>query len=53
MLWGDHGWKLVEHNAWCKHSNFENDTNAPLIIRAPGRKAAGGATKALVEFVDI
>ena len=53
VLWGDHGWKLGEHNAWCKHSNFENDANAPLIIRAPGQKSPGGKTKALVEFVDI
>ncbi len=53
VLWGDHGWKLGEHNAWCKHSNFENDANAPLIIRAPGQKSPGGKTQALVEFVDI
>lgn len=53
VLWGDHGWKLGEHNAWCKHTNFENDTRAPLIIRAPGQKAPGGQTAALVEFVDI
>ncbi len=53
VLWGDHGWKLGEHNAWCKHTNFENDAHAPLIIRAPGQKSAGGSTRALVEFVDI
>jgi iduronate 2-sulfatase len=53
VLWGDHGWKLGEHNSWCKHTNFENDANAPLIIRAPGQKSPGGKTRALVEFVDI
>jgi arylsulfatase A-like enzyme len=53
VLWGDHGWKLGEHASWCKHSNMENDTNAPLIIAAPGAKAAGQSTRALVEFVDI
>jgi iduronate 2-sulfatase len=53
VLWGDHGWKLGEHNAWCKHTNFENDAHAPLIIRAPGQKSPGGKTRALVEFVDI
>jgi arylsulfatase A-like enzyme len=53
VLWGDHGWKLGEHNAWCKHSNFENDAHAPLIIRAPGQRAPGGKSQALVEFVDI
>jgi iduronate 2-sulfatase len=53
VLWGDHGWKLGEHAGWCKHSNVENDTNAPLILAAPGAKAAGQSTRALVEFVDI
>ncbi|AKC83659.1 iduronate sulfatase [Verrucomicrobia bacterium IMCC26134] len=53
ILWGDHGWKLGEHNAWCKHSNAENDTNSPLILSAPGMKTPGTRTKALVEFVDI
>jgi arylsulfatase A-like enzyme len=53
VLWGDHGWKLGEHASWCKHSNVENDTNAPLILAAPGAKAAGQSTSALVEFVDI
>ncbi len=53
ILWGDHGWKLGEHDAWCKHSNCENDTNAPLIISVPGMKNAGGRTDGLVEFVDI
>src|SRR4029079_16307684 len=36
VLWGDHGWKLGEHDAWCKHTNVELDTNAPLIVAAPG-----------------
>jgi iduronate 2-sulfatase len=53
VLWGDHGWKLGEHASWCKHSNMENDTNAPLIFAAPGAKAAGQTTSALVEFVDV
>lgn len=53
VLWGDHGWKLGEHGSWCKHSNVENDTNAPLLMAAPGMKAAGKRTRALVEFVDI
>ncbi len=53
VLWGDHGWKLGEHKAWGKHSNVENDVNAPLILSAPGMKAAGTHSDALVEFVDI
>lgn len=53
VLWGDHGWKLGEHGAWCKHTNFENDTHALLICSAPGKKAAGRHSPALVEFVDV
>ncbi|MBN8731163.1 MAG: sulfatase [Acidobacteria bacterium] len=53
VLWGDHGWKLNDYGAWCKHTNFEIDTHAPLLLRAPGRKLGGRSTPALVEFVDI
>ncbi|MFM8532692.1 MAG: sulfatase [Acidimicrobiia bacterium] len=53
ILWGAHGWKLGEHDAWCKHSNVELDTNAPLIISVPGMKNPGRRTDALVEFVDV
>jgi iduronate 2-sulfatase len=53
VLWGDHGWKLGEHGAWCKHTNVENDTNAPLLIAAPGLNTAGKSTESLVEFVDV
>ncbi|MCU0913490.1 MAG: sulfatase [Planctomycetes bacterium] len=53
VFWGDHGWKLGEHGAWCKHSNVENDTRAPLLCSAPGQKAGGRHAPGLVEFVDI
>ena len=53
ILWGDHGWKLGEHDAWCKHSTVENDTHAPLIIATPKMASAGKYANALVEFVDI
>ena len=53
VLWGDHGWKLGEHNSWCKQSNYEIDARVPLIIRAPGAKGNGQASDALVEFVDV
>ena len=53
ILWGDHGWKLGEHDRWSKHSNVENDVHAPLIISVPGMKAVGKRTDALVEFVDM
>ena len=52
VLWGDHGWKLGEHAMWCKHTNYEDDTHVTLVVYDPRAKAKG-ATKALVEFVDI
>jgi arylsulfatase A-like enzyme len=53
VLWGDHGWKLGEHAGWCKQTNYEIDTRAPLMFRVPGAKANGAHCDALVEFVDI
>lgn len=53
VLLGDHGWKLGEHDAWGKHTNCENDTNAPLVISGPGISSAGARSRALVEFVDV
>ena len=52
ILWGDHGWKLGEYGDWCKHTNFELDTHAPMILRVPGGKS-GQRCDALTEFVDI
>ncbi len=53
ILWGDHGWKLGEHDAWAKHSNVENDTHVPLLVSVPGTAGVGKKCPALVEFVDI
>jgi len=52
VLWGDHGWKLGEYGCWCKHTNVELDTRAPLILAAPGVKS-GQVSTGLCEFVDI
>jgi len=52
VLWGDHGWHLGDHGLWCKHSNFETATHAPMIARAPGLRG-GVRTRRLTEFVDI
>ncbi len=51
VLWGDHGWHLGDHNLWCKHTNFEQATLAPLIIAAPGM--APSKTNAQTEHIDI
>lgn len=52
-IWGDHGWILGEHNDWCKQTNFEVSTRAPLIIIDPSMTNKGIQTNAIVEFVDI
>lgn len=53
VLWGDHGWQLGEHGEWCKHTNFEEATHAPLIISAPKQKNKGAKTDSFAEFVDV
>ena len=52
-FWGDHGWQLGEHGEWCKHTNFELATHAPMMIRIPGKTDAGIVTEELTEFVDL
>ncbi len=53
ILWGDHGWKLGDHHAWSKHTNFEIDTRVPMIISVPGMGTAGRRTMSFAEFVDV
>ena len=53
VLWSDHGWKLGEHNSWCKQTNYEIDTRVPLIIRSPGAPSNGQATRSIVELLDL
>jgi iduronate 2-sulfatase len=51
ILWGDHGWHLGDHDLWCKHTDFEQATHAPLIISAPGIKPSKTGSQS--EFVDV
>jgi iduronate 2-sulfatase len=51
VLWGDHGWHLGDHNLWCKHTNFEQATHAPLIISSPGMPSSTSYSS--TEFVDV
>ena len=43
ILWGDHGWNLGEHDAWCKHTNVEHDTHVPSDRRRPRPDRTGEA----------
>lgn len=53
IVWGDHGWHLGEMGVWGKATNYEIATRTPMIISAPGMKARGRATGALVELIDM
>ncbi len=52
VLWGDHGWKLGDHNGWGKMTNFYIDTHVPLIIKGAYQKE-GKRIEALSELVDM
>jgi iduronate 2-sulfatase len=52
VLWGDHGWHFGDHSLWCKHSNFEQATKAPLIFSVPNLTKGTIYTQP-TEFVDV
>src|SRR5258708_36895415 len=53
VLWGDHGWHLGDHGMWSKHTNYEEATHIPLLVRAPGVTKANTRTRAVAETVDL
>jgi iduronate 2-sulfatase len=52
VIWGDHGWKLGEHNGWGKQTNFHIDTHVPLLFRYPGQEKPV-RSNALTELIDM
>lgn len=56
IFMSDHGYKIGEYGAWCKHSNVEIDVRVPLIISRETnykKRKTGKTSYALVENVDI
>lgn len=53
VVWGDHGWKLGEHGSWCKQTNYNIDTQVPLMIHVPEKAGNGQNCDRLVELVDL
>ena len=49
----DHGYHMGEHGHYQKMSLFENAARVPLIIAAPGMKAAGKSNTSPVEMIDF
>ena len=45
--------QLGEHGAWCKQTNFELATQAPMMVHIPGKTDDGITTEKLVEMVDL
>ncbi len=53
IVWGDHGWKLGDHNSWGKMTNYNIDLKVPMMIRYPEQERRGAKTFAITELVDM
>jgi iduronate 2-sulfatase len=53
VIWGDHGWKLGDHNSWGKMTNYNIDLKVPVIIKSPYQEKTGLTSNALIELVDL
>ena len=53
VIWGDHGYKLGDHNSWGKMTNYNIDLKVPIIIRYPNQPNRGGQSNGITELVDL
>lgn len=53
VIWGDHGWKLGDHNSWGKMTNYNIDLKVPVIVRYPNQENRGVKTNGMIELVDL
>ncbi len=53
IVWGDHGWKLGEHNGWCKQTNYNIDIHVPMMVYSPKIKGQGHQTFEITELIDM
>jgi len=53
VIWGDHGWKLGDHNSWGKMTNYNIDLKVPVIIRDPDQTNKGVQSFSIAELVDL
>jgi uncharacterized sulfatase len=50
----DHGYHTGDHDGmWQKQSLFEQSARVPLVIAAPGSKAAGKPAAGIAELIDV
>jgi choline-sulfatase len=53
VFWSDNGWHLGEKQHWHKSTLWERSTHVPLIIAAPGMRAAGAPRTQAVSLLDL
>ncbi|MEK7407970.1 MAG: sulfatase [Acidobacteriota bacterium] len=53
VFWSDNGWHLGEKKHWHKSTLWQRSTHVPLILRAPGARAAGKPRKQPVSLLDL
>jgi arylsulfatase A-like enzyme len=53
VLWGDHGFHIGEKRHFSKSALWDESTNTPLIIKAPGVSTPNTRSKRTVSLVDL